>query len=120
MKSFWIALAAAAVTLAADNSISGTWDVQTDVMGNPGSAVCTLKQDGNKVTGKCAIGGTDQDVTGDVADQKITFKHGAEYNGQPLTILYSGKVDSATALSGEVNVQPFDANGTFKAAKRAE
>ena len=120
MKVFWIALAAAGACLAADNSINGTWDVQIEVMGNQGAAVCTLKQDGNKVTGKCNQSGTDQTVTGEVADQKITFQHGADYNGQALTIVYSGKFESATVLSGDVNVQPFDAGGTFKATKKAE
>ena len=118
MKSLLAILAATAMALAADNSITGTWDVQTEVMGNQGSAVCTLKQDGNKVTGKCSIGGTDQDVTGEITEKKVTWKHAAEYNGETLTITYLGTFESATSLAGDVNVLPFDVTGTFKAKKK--
>jgi hypothetical protein len=118
MKFFLMMLAAATVALAADNSITGTWDVQTEVMGNVGTAVCTLKQDGNKVTGKCTVEGVAQDVTGEIADQKVTFQHGGEYNGEALTITYSGTFESAASLTGEVNVKPFDVSGTFKAKKK--
>ena len=118
MKSLLTILAATAMALAADNSITGTWDVQTEVMGNGGSAVCTLKQDGNKVTGTCSSGGADRVVTGEITEKKVVWKHAAEYNGEALTITYSGTVESATSMAGDVNVLPFDVNGTFKARKK--
>jgi hypothetical protein len=104
--------------LAADASITGTWQVETEVMGNPGSEVCTLKQDGNKVTGKCTLDDTDHEVTGEVKDQKVTWKHDAEYNGQTLTITYSGTFQSASSIAGDVDVEPFGASGTFTAKKK--
>ena len=74
--------------------------------------------DGNKVAGKCTVEGVAQDVTGEIADQKVTFQHGGEYNGEALTITYSGTFESATSLTGEVNVKPYDVGGTFKAKKK--
>ena len=118
MKLLLILLAGAGIAMAADNSVTGTWDVQTEVMGNEGSAVCTLKQDGGKITGKCVFNGAEQDVTGDATEQKFTFQHGGEYNGEALTITYSGSFESATILSGELNVKPYDVSGTFKAKKK--
>jgi hypothetical protein len=115
-----------AVTLAAalatgDTSVTGTWNLQSEVAGNTGSAVCTLAQDGNKITGKCTMGdNTEQKVTGEVDGDKVTFSHGAEYNGEALTVTYSGKLESATVLSGNVNVQPYNVDGTFKATKKTE
>jgi hypothetical protein len=120
MRPFAMAVAVFAVVLAGDISVTGRWDVQTEVMGNAGSAVCALKQEGSKIAGTCNMGGADQAVTGEIADQKVTFRHAAEYNGQTLTIIYNGKFESATVLSGEVNVQPFEVGGTFKATKRAD
>jgi hypothetical protein len=118
MKFLLMMLAATTVTLAGDKSITGTWEVQTEIMGNENMTVCTLTQDSNKVTGKCTVNGADQAVKGEITDQKVTFQHGGEYNGEALTIIYSGTFDSPTALTGEVNVQPFDVSGTFKAKKK--
>jgi len=120
MRLLAMTVAVFSILLAADNSVTGTWDVQTEVMGNAGSAVCALKQDGNKISGTCTMGGADQAVTGEIADEKVSFKHAAEYNGQALTIIYTGKFESATALAGEVIVQPFEVAGTFKATRKGQ
>jgi hypothetical protein len=70
------------------------------------------------VTGKCSIGGTDQDVTGEITEKKVIWKHAAQYNGETLTITYSGTVESAASMAVEMNVLPFDVTGTFKAKKK--
>jgi hypothetical protein len=120
MKIVAMAAVVLATVLSAENSVTGKWDIQTEVMGNVGSAVCTLKQDGATISGKCTMGEADQTVTGQITDNKITFKHGAEYNGEALTINYTGKFDSEKALSGDVTVDPFGVSGTFKATRKAE
>jgi hypothetical protein len=120
MKLSLVLFALAIPALAADNSITGTWQVETDIMGNQGSMVCTLKQDGDKISGNCALGDTDQEVTGEVKNQTVTWKHGGDYNGQALTITYSGTFQSASSIAGDVNVQPFEASGTFTAKKKGK
>jgi hypothetical protein len=118
MKFFLMILAAATVAAGAERSITGTWSLETEVMGNTGSAVCTLKQEENKLTGKCNLSGTDQPVTGEIDGQKVTFQHGSTYNGEALTLVYSGAFDSDTTLAGVLTVKPYEVSGTFKAKKK--
>ncbi len=110
-------LAAAMVQAPADRSIGGTWSLETEVMGYAGSAVCVLAQDAGKITGKCTTEGVDRPVTGEISGGKYSFQHASEYEGQALTIVYAGTLDSETTLSGSMTVQPFDVAGTFKAKK---
>ena len=48
---------------------------------------------------------------------KITWSYDSEYEGTPLTVKYSGTIDSAAAkLSGAVSVEQFGVDGDFTAA----
>ena len=102
------------------DSLSGTWRVTGDVVGNPVNELCTLTQAGGKLTGSCK--NTDElnakafDVTGEVKDGRVTFSHGGTYQGDPLTLTYRTTMASAKALQGNIDVQPFGVSGTFTAA----
>ena len=121
MRVVMIALALVAALAARETSVAGTWNVESEVAGNAGSSVCTLAQQDNKITGKCTSeNGGEQKVTGEIEGGKVTFRHAGEYNGEALTITYTGKFESATVLSGAVNVLPYNVDGTFKATKKAE
>lgn len=96
--------------------ITGTWQITGDVVGNPLNEICTIKQEGTKLTGSCSLAGAQaSELTGEVKDGKITFSHGAEYNGDALTITFSGTAASPAELKGTVNVQPYDVDGVFSA-----
>ena len=118
MKFFLMLLAAAMIQAPASRTIAGTWSLDTEVMGYTGSAVCALAQEGSKIAGKCTSEGVDRPVTGEIAGGKYSFQHASEWEGQALTIVYSGTLDSDTALAGSMTVQPFDVAGTFKAKKK--
>lgn len=102
------------------DTLSGTWQVTGEVMGNPLNELCTLKQAGTKLTGSCkntdAADAKPFDVTGDVQGGKVAFSHPGDYQGQPLTVSYAGILASAKAFKGTVDVQPFGVSGTFTAA----
>lgn len=101
---------------AAADSLPGTWQIQGDVEGNPLSEVCTIQQTEAALTGSCtAAGGPIYEITGEVKDGTITFRHGGEYDGQPLTIIYSGTLTSPEEIRGTVEVQPFQVTGWFSA-----
>lgn len=113
------AVFASTLVTAEGPTATGTWEIKSEVMGNAGEEVCTLTQDGARIAGSCT--GQDnakRDVTGEVSGEKVTFRHDGDYEGQTLTITYTGKFETGTVLSGEVSVAPFNVEGTFKATKK--
>ena len=88
-------------------------------MGNPLDEICTLKQAGTAITGSCRAAmpadAPSWAVTGEVKGDSITFSHGGDYEGTPLTIAYSATRSAGTELKGNVMVAPFSAGGTFSA-----
>ena len=112
-------LLAAALLVVPSDSLSGTWQVTGDVMGNPLNEVCTLTQTGTVLTGNCRAAEPANApawaVTGAVKGDTVFFSHGGDYEGTPLTIAYAGLRASATQLKGNVEVAPFGAGGAFTA-----
>jgi hypothetical protein len=98
------------------DTLAGAWQIKGDVAGNPLNEVCTIKQTGTALSGTCTRE-TDapQPLTGEVKDGKVTFKHGGDYQGQELTITYTGTLASPKELKGTVDVQPFGVSGDFTA-----
>ena len=115
-----LTLAAALHATPAADSVPGTWKLTGDVAGNPLIETCTIKQAGAVLSGSCTNDqGGPYEVTGDVKDGKVTIKHGGDYQGTALTIIYSGTLASPKELKGTIEVQPFGATGTFTAAPAA-
>lgn len=101
----------------AADPITGTWQIKGDVAGNPLDVVCTIKQEGEKLSGSCTgvEAGKTNEVTGEVKNGTFTFKHGGDYQGTPLTIVYSGTAASPKELKGTISVEPFSVTGEFTA-----
>jgi hypothetical protein len=96
------------------DSIKGSWSLKGDVVGNPFAEVCEINQTGASLAGSCVDAkGATQMVTGQVKDGVLTFQHGGDYDGQELTLIFSGKLETPTKLTGTIEVKPFSATGTF-------
>jgi hypothetical protein len=98
----------------AADSLAGPWQIKGDVMGNPVIELCTFTQAGTVLSGDCK--GDDGEavlLAGEIKDGKITFWHGGEWDGQALTIVYSGAMSSPTELKGTIEVRPMSVSGTF-------
>ena len=110
----------AAPVLAQGTSVSGTWKVTGDVVGNTVDEVCEFKQDGKKLTGSCKSAGAEKvtEIVGEVDDRKVTWKLDSEYQGQKITVTFTGTLDATSQLKGDIDVQPFNVAGTFSAAKQ--
>jgi hypothetical protein len=105
-----------AIPAAAADTIPGTWQIQGEVEGNPLAEVCTLQVSGAAITGQC----DGHLLTGEVKDGKITFQHGGlEYDGEPLTLIYSGALAEPREIRGTVTVMPFNVTGAFTAKPAA-
>jgi hypothetical protein len=98
----------------ATDSLAGRWQIKGDVMGNPVNETCTFTQADSVLTGSCA--GEDGEaalLAGAIKGGKVTFWHGGDWEGQALTIVYSGAMASKTELKGTIEVRPMNAAGTF-------
>ncbi len=93
--------------------VAGNWTFTGDVVGNPVNLKCSLKRDGEKLTGTCVYDGANSSATtGSVAGNKVTLQNQAQ--GYDLT--YTGALDAAgTAISGEIAVA--GVSGTFSGTK---
>lgn len=109
---------AAFPVLAADPSIAGTWKLSLAVNGQTYDMACTFQQDGEKLTGVCKSENGENPLTGQFQDQKITWEHQTPYNGDTLTLKYTGALTSATEMKGTLNVQPYDVMGDFTGQKQ--
>lgn len=118
MGLWLLAVTTLLVTPAAPASVAGTWNLATNVQGNTGTPTCTFKQEAEKVTGSCSTpSGGQSDVTGEVADTKVTFRYNIEWEGNPLTLVFTGTLDTETTMKGAIDVQPMNVPGDFTATK---
>src|SRR5215471_5046122 len=120
MKRVLSILVASTAALLAQPTIPGAWTITGDVQGYPINESCTFTQDKDKISGPCKNAeGKTYDTTVTVSEKKVVFTHGGEYQGQALTITYTGAWNDKGELSGDIDVQPMQVSGTFT-AKKAE
>jgi hypothetical protein len=109
-------LLAAAVLPALAANVSGRWNIDGDVQGNPVKAICELKQEGSHITGTCKAEDRDPwKLTGKVEESNITFTYDVEHDGQTYTLVYTGTMDGDSAMKGQIEVA--GVTGDFTAKK---
>jgi hypothetical protein len=98
--------------------VSGSWRVTGSVADNPVETTCALTQKDNALSGTCVTKeGKTVDATGSVKDDSIAWHYNSEYNGDPITIKYSGKLGKDGKITGTIVVDPYNAEGDFTATK---
>lgn len=106
----------AAASLAADNpSLTGKWKIHQSVMGNDSDSDCTFAQKDNDLTGSCTADQGSGKIIGKIDGNKVSWLYETEYNGSPLTVKFTGTVDSAGKIAGAVSVEQFGVDGEFTA-----
>jgi hypothetical protein len=108
-----VALAAVTVTAA---DISGTWNVDGDVVGNPVKFPCVMKQDGEALTGTATLEGKEVPVKGTVKDKAVTFEFDNDHEGTTYHLVFSGAIGDDGGLKGTIAVAGVE--GTFTATKQ--
>jgi hypothetical protein len=101
-------------------NIAGQWSVHNSIAGNESDQECKFVQTDGKLTGTCKAGDKDVQITGSLDGKKVTWKYESEYNGGPLTLIYTATVDDAKKISGSVEVQPYGVTGEFTATPSKE
>jgi hypothetical protein len=117
MKSLLTAVLLSAGLVSMSGELTGDWKITGQVQGTPINDACTLVHTDTKVTGACMLGGKQYETTGTVDGKKVTLKHGGEYNGDPLTLTYSGVLADDGSIAGSIMVDPLNVDGSFSAKK---
>lgn len=106
----------AASAFGAGTNMTGQWTIHQNIANNESDQECTFVQTDNNITGTCkSMEGKDLAVTGSVDGSKVSWKFDSEYNGTPLTLVYTATVDDSGKVAGNVDVQPFNVSGDFTA-----
>ncbi len=104
---------ATATLFAAD--VSGTWKVDGDVYGNAIKMTCSLKQDGEKLSGAGALAdNANVTLIGSVKDAAVTFEFDTPDGTYHL--VFTGKLEGEGSLKGTISVAGVE--GTFTAVKQ--
>lgn len=111
-----LTLALAATLAAQKNDMTGEWvfEVQTDA--GTGSPTFSLKQTGDKVTGKYKGLLGEADVTGTVSGKTFKLSFSGDAQGTTITATYEGEFESATTVKGKMDMGGM-ASGTFTGKK---
>jgi hypothetical protein len=116
MFSFLFTACAALVPAAENPAVAGQWKVHSNISGYESDMDCTFTQKDKEIAGTCK---SDQDpvtITGKVEEKKVTFQFKTQYQGEDLTIIYTGTIES-NKMAGTVDVQPMAVSGDFTAAQ---
>lgn len=100
--------------------LTGDWNIHNNIAGNESDQPCKfVLADDNKLSGTCKSQ-EDKDVaiSGTLDGNKLTWKYESEYNGTPLTLVYTATLDDSGKIAGSVEVQPFGVTGDFTATPK--
>ena len=101
-------------------NLTGTWSIHNSIAGNESDQECKFVQTDNKLTGTCKGQEKDVEITGSLDGNKVSWKYESDYNGTPLTLIYTATLDDSGKISGSVEVQPFSVTGDFTASPSKE
>ncbi len=102
---------------AAQTSVAGEWDGAFETPGGARPFKLVLKAEGEKLTGTAKRSSGDVPITGTIKGSDIAFSYIISYNGNDLTMSFSGKV-TGDSMSGSVSFGG-QASETFTAKKAA-
>jgi hypothetical protein len=96
-------------------SIAGKWKVHNSIAGHESDQDCTFALSGKDISGTCTLEQGTAKVAGKVGDANFTWQFDTEYQGSPLTLIYTGTMDKDSKITGTVEVQPLSVQGDFTA-----
>jgi catechol 2,3-dioxygenase-like lactoylglutathione lyase family enzyme len=98
------------------SGLTGQWTFHNNIAGNENDQECKLVVTDNKITGSCNFQNKDLAVTGTVDGNKATWQFQGDYNGSPITFVYTAILDGSGKIAGTVEVKPFGVTGDFTTA----
>jgi hypothetical protein len=86
----------------AQKSVAGEWDAEFNTPGGPQPLKLIIKVDGEKISGTAKRSRGDVAISGTIKGEDITFGYTIDYNGNPVTLTFTGKV-KGDSMSGTVS-----------------
>jgi hypothetical protein len=105
----------ASPSLAADDKFSGDWKIQNEIAGNVSEMTCTFTVKEKDLTGGCANEITKADIAGTIDGANVAWVYRGTYEGNPITVRYTGTLGETGEIRGSVSVDEFSVSGEFKA-----
>ena len=106
------------VSVSAQTSIAGEWQIQRAVGGNESTQTCRFTQKESELTGTCDSPGGVVQLSGKVDAKNVTWTVKQESSqGGTVTVVYRGTLESDTKMSGTVTAVEYSVEGEFKATK---
>lgn len=96
--------------------LTGTWALQVTTDAGSGSPTATLKQEGEKLSGRYKGMFGEAPLTGQIKDTAFSFQVTMTIEGSPVTLTYAGTVDQ-NAVRGRVTFGDLG-EGTFTGKKQ--
>jgi hypothetical protein len=93
-------VAAMLVPAMAVTDISGNWEFTVDTSSGSGNPTFVFHQDGEKLTGTYNGILGEAALTGTVKEDDVRFAFEADYGGQKVKVVYSGKILTPTSMKG--------------------
>ena len=87
------AFAGAGNTFAQSDSVAGEWDAMFSTPGGTSNFKIVFEVDGEKLTGTVKRSSGDRPLEGTVKGNDLQFSYSIVYNGNTLTLSYTGKRD---------------------------
>ena len=98
--------------------VTGKWAFTVQTSAGSGTPTVTLKQDGEKLTGRYSSANLGEaDLTGSVDGRTIDFSFTAEAQGTSFQVTYTGTIEDKDSLKGKVDLGG-QAQGTFTAKRQ--
>jgi len=94
--------------------LTGSYNLHSSIGGTDSDSTCSLSQTENKLTGSCKSDTGELKLAGTVDGKKVIIKVNSEYNGEPLTVTYTGTLDDSGNVQGDADVEPMGVTGEFK------
>jgi hypothetical protein len=108
---------AASAPQAGGTNVTGEWSVTVETSAGSGNPTFTFKQEGEKLTGMYKGQFGESPLTGTVKGSDINFSIKISAQGQDLTIVYTGKVESKDSMKGKVVLGELG-EGTFTGKRK--
>ena len=86
----------------AQKSVAGEWDATFNTPGGPQPLKLIFKVEGEKLTGTAKRSRGDVSLSGTVKGDEITFAYSVDYNGNSVTLTFTGKV-KGDVINGTVS-----------------